>query len=203
MGEAVSQNELLTRDEEKTLLHLARYVLDRFTRDGTTLFAGETLDPFEITEDLRKPAGVFVTYHSRGQLRGCIGNILPTESLVKAVIENAMHSAAHDPRFDPIQPDELGDIQIEISVMSPLIPVKSTDEVEVGRDGLVLRAAGRTGVFLPQVPVEWHWERQEYLEQLGRKAGLDGKAYKRKDAELWRFTAQVFSEGREMGHSGA
>jgi AmmeMemoRadiSam system protein A len=199
MGEAVSQDkEFLTKDEEKTLLRLARYVLERLTRDGITEFALETLGHFEITEDMRKPAGVFVTYHSQGQLRGCIGNILPTEPLVKAVIENAMHSAAHDPRFDPILPDELEDIQIEISVMSPLIPVKSTDEVEVGRDGLVLRAAGRTGVFLPQVPVEWNWEKQEYLEQLGRKAGLDGKAYKRKDAELWRFTAQVFSEGNEM-----
>lgn len=190
--------EFLTKDEEKTLLRLARYVLERLTRDGITEFTSEMLGLFEITEDLRKPAGVFVTYHSHGQLRGCIGNILPTEPLVKAVIENAMHSAAHDPRFDPILPDELEDIQIEISVMSPLIPVKSTDEVEVGRDGLVLRAAGRTGVFLPQVPVEWHWEKQEYLEQLGRKAGLDGKAYNRNDAELWRFTAQVFSEGNEM-----
>jgi AmmeMemoRadiSam system protein A len=192
------EDAFLTQSEEMTLLRLARFVLERFTRDGITLFTGEKLAPFEITKDLRKPAGVFVTYHSQGQLRGCIGNILPSEKLFQAVVENAIQSAAHDPRFDPIQPDELDDIQIEISVMSPLIPVKSTDEVEVGRDGLVLRVAGRTGVFLPQVPVEWHWEKQEYLEQLGRKAGLDEKAYKRKDAELWRFTAQVFSEGREM-----
>jgi AmmeMemoRadiSam system protein A len=149
---------------------------------------------FEITETLRRPSGVFVTYHRQGRLRGCIGNILPSEPLFQAVVENAMHSAAHDPRFAPVDPEEVAGIRIEISVMSPLIPVGELTEIEVGRDGLILQASGRTGVFLPQVPVECGWDKTQYLEQLGLKAGLDIGAYLRKDARLQRFTAQVFSE---------
>jgi AmmeMemoRadiSam system protein A len=187
----------LTAEEERTLLRLARYVLERHVRDGVSRFSKEEISDFPITASLRKPSGVFVTYHLRGRLRGCIGSILPVEPLAQAVAENAVHSALHDPRFDPVEPSELEAIHIEISVMSDLIPVRDTEEVQVGRDGLVLRAGGRTGVFLPQVPTECGWDRRAYLEQLGLKAGLDESAYKRKDAILQRFTAQVFSEPKD------
>ncbi len=184
----------MTDKERQTLLRLARYVLERFVQEGVGRFPLTSLTMFEITESLRRPSGVFVTYHRQGRLRGCIGNILPSEPLFQAVVENAMHSAAHDPRFAPVDPEEVAGIRIEISVMSPLIPVRELAEIEVGRDGLILQASGRTGVFLPQVPVECGWDKTRYLEQLGLKAGLDMGAYLRKDARLQRFTAQVFSE---------
>lgn len=190
----LQQENFLTGGEEKILLKLARHVLEKFVKDGVEDYPEKDLAPFQLTETLKKPFGVFVTLNEGGSLRGCIGNIMGNEPLYQGVVDNAMNSAAHDPRFSPVKPAELKDIEVEISVMSPLIPVKSLDEIMVGRDGLVLSAGGSGGVFLPQVPVEWKWEKQQYLEELGHKAGLDSNAYKRKDAQLWRFTAQVFSE---------
>jgi AmmeMemoRadiSam system protein A len=188
------EEKFLEPEEEKTLLRLARYVLERFVGEKIDRFPTEVLGDFTITPALQRPSGVFVTLSRKGRLRGCIGNILPSEPLVRGVIENTMHSAAHDPRFNPMGPDELKSTGIEISIMSPLMKVHSLDEVEVGRDGLVLSAGRRKGVFLPQVPVEWNWDKTQYLEELGLKAGLERDAYRRKDAEMWRFTAQVFSE---------
>jgi AmmeMemoRadiSam system protein A len=186
---------VLLPDERRTLLRLARHVLEHWVREGRGTLQREEMDCFGFTDALCEPAGVFVTYRSRGRLRGCIGSILPVSPLHQGVIENAIHSASHDPRFTPVIPSELEGIRIEISVMSALIEVKDVKEIELGRDGLILTLDGRMGVFLPQVPVECGWDKQEYLEQLGRKAGWDASAYRREGAVLQRFTAQVFSEG--------
>lgn len=186
--------EALSAADETTLLRLARHVLERAVRDGVRSFPDSDLGAFGLTEPLRRPGGVFVTYHRRGRLRGCIGSIIPVESLYRAVVSNALHSAFHDPRFQPVSAGELVEIHIEISVMSPLEEVADPRRVRVGRDGLVLQAAGHTGVFLPQVPVECGWDLETYLRELGNKAGLDEGAVFRKDARLQRFTAQVFSE---------
>jgi hypothetical protein len=190
----LQQEKFLTDAEQKTLLRLARHVLEKFVKEGTSGYPDKDLAGFELTDNLKKPFGVFVTLNEDDNLRGCIGSIMPDAPLYQGVIDNAMNAAARDPRFRAVKPGELKAIKIEISVMSPLIPVQSLDEIVVGRDGLVLRAGGSGGVFLPQVPVEWHWDKQQYLEELGHKAGLDSNAYKRKDAKLWRFTAQVFGE---------
>ncbi len=193
-GVMLQQEKYLTEGEEKTLLKLARHVLEKFVRDGVSRYPEKDLGDFNLTENLKKPSGVFVTLNEGGQLRGCIGSIQPQDPLYQGVIANAMNAAAHDPRFNPVRKEELKGIEIEISVMSPLVKVNSLDDIVVGRDGLILRAGWNSGVFLPQVPVEWKWDKKEYLEQLGHKAGLDSNAYKRKDAELWKFTAQVFPE---------
>ncbi len=190
----LQQEKFLTDGEEKTLLKLARNVLEKFVKSGVQHYPDSDLTDYGLTDTLKKPFGVFVTLNEDKQLRGCIGNILAAVPLYQGVIDNAINAAAHDPRFRRVQADELKAIEMEISVMSPLIPVASLDDIVVGRDGLVLRVGGYSGVFLPQVPVEWKWNKQQYLEELGHKAGLDTNAYKRKDAKLWRFTAQVFSE---------
>ncbi len=186
--------KILSKGEEKTLLRLARHVLEKFVGDGVNRFPDKDLGEFDLTESIKRPSGVFVTLNEGERLRGCIGSIQAREPLYRGVIENAMNSAARDLRFGKVRKEELPDIEIEISVMSPLVKVQSLEDIVVGRDGLVLRAGWNSGVFLPQVPVEWKWEKKEYLEQLGQKAGLDSEAYQRKDAELWKFTAQVFSE---------
>ena len=105
-----------------------------------------------------------------------------------------MQSAANDPRFEPVAERELPDIDIEISVMTPLRKIASPDEVMVGRDGVYLVNGMNAGVFLPQVPLEQGWDRKTYLEELGHKAGLDSNTYKDKKSELYVFSAQVFGE---------
>lgn len=184
----------LTPAEGQSLVKLARFVLERFVRDRVSAFPDSELARFGLTDATRGKFGVFVTLRERGDLRGCIGHIIPRLPLYRGVIENAMNAAARDPRFRPVEPAELSAISIEISVMSPLMRVASLDEIKVGRDGLVLVNGPNSGVFLPQVPVEQGWDKTTYLEQLGRKAGLDTDAYRRKETELQRFTAQIFEE---------
>jgi AmmeMemoRadiSam system protein A len=186
--------KFITPQDEQTLLRLSRHVLERFVTEKVQRYPDEDLSGFDLTEGLRRPAGVFVTLKNANQLRGCIGTIVAQLPLYQAVIENTMNSAARDLRFSIMKPGELPNTRIEISVMSPLVKCASLNEVVVGRDGLMIRAEGRSGVFLPQVATEWKWNKQQYLEELGVKAGLGRDGYKRKDAEFWRFTAQVFKE---------
>jgi hypothetical protein len=191
---AAATESSLTPAEGQKLVQLARHVLERFVRDRVTEFPDTELAKFGLTDATKGRFGVFVTLRERSDLRGCIGHIIPRLPLYRGVIENAMNAAARDPRFRPVEPGELSAISIEISVMSPLIRVGSLDEIKVGRDGLVLVCGPNSGVFLPQVPGEQGWDKTMYLEQLGRKAGLDTDAYRRKETELHRFTAQIFEE---------
>jgi AmmeMemoRadiSam system protein B/AmmeMemoRadiSam system protein A len=190
----VMGQKYLNDGEEQTLLGLARFVLESFITRGVTDFPDSKLADFQLTPALKQKLGVFVTLKEHGDLRGCIGNIVGIRPLYQGVIENVQNAAAHDPRFDKVTQHELERIEIEISVMSPLEPVRSLDEIQVGRDGLVLKKGFHSGVFLPQVPVEWNWDKTTYLEQLGLKAGLSREAYKDPQTELLRFSAQVFGE---------
>ena len=187
-------SKYLTSDEEQTLLALARFILEKFIAANITEFPDTKLSEFNITTAHRQSLGVFVTLIKHGNLRGCIGNITGLRPLYQGVIENTQNAAAHDPRFPKVSPDELGEIELEISVMTPLVKVTDLHEITIGRDGLVLRHGFNSGVFLPQVPVEWNWDKTTYLEQLGRKAGLRQDAYQDPQTELWRFSAQVFGE---------
>ncbi|MBF0547923.1 MAG: AmmeMemoRadiSam system protein B [Candidatus Riflebacteria bacterium] len=138
--------------------------------------------------------GVFVTLKKKGELRGCIGFVEGIKPLGEAIPEMTLAASTEDPRFNPVTPEELPQIDIEISVLSPMIPVNSLDEIKVGRDGLMLRLGGRSGLLLPQVPVEWGWDRDTFLEQLCGKAGLPSGSYKNPAAKLVRFTAEIFNE---------
>lgn len=143
---------------------------------------------------LEERCGAFVTLHEKGTLRGCIGRMAAVRPLAETVRAMAKAAAFEDPRFPPLAAGELGDCTIEISALSPLVPCADPESVVVGLHGVYLMHRGRSAVLLPQVPAEQGWNREEYLHYLCRKAGLPPEAYRESGAELYTFTAVVFSE---------
>jgi len=150
------------------------------------------LDLTPPTPHLAETRGAFTTLHLRGRLRGCIGYVFPTDALYKTVADTARAAAFDDPRFDAVTPAEVPDLRIEISVLSLVQPIQP-DEVIVGKHGLIVNMGNRRGLLLPQVAVEWEWDRETFLAQTCLKAGLPGDAWQR-GAELQGFTAEVFGE---------
>ena len=139
---------------------------------------------------LNADGAVFVTLKEKGgRLRGCIGSLQATMPLYRSVVQNGVAAASRDPRFRPVRPDELPGLEVEVTVLSPMEPLSSVEEVVIGRDGLYLEASGRSSVFLPQVPVEQGWDVQTYLAELAMKAGLSADAWK--GGRLYRFTAEI------------
>jgi len=183
-----SDESVLTEDEKQTLLKIARDTLTSHVNRKGKL----DLTKYNLTDRLKEKAGAFVTLHKNGQLRGCIGYIQGIAPLAETVRENACNASTEDPRFPPVQPSELDDIDLEISVMSPLRKIDSPDEVVAGKHGVILKEGYNQGVFLPQVATEQDWDRETFLKHLGLKAGLDTNAYK--TAELQVFTAEVFGK---------
>ncbi len=137
--------------------------------------------------------GAFVTLTTGGQLRGCIGYPLPVKPLAEAVLDMAVAAAAQDPRFAPLEAEDLGKVRIEISVLSLPRKVSRPEEVEVGKHGIIISKGGYKGLLLPQVPTEYGWDRETYLRSGCLKAGLDPNEWK-KGVTIEVFTAQVFSE---------
>jgi AmmeMemoRadiSam system protein A len=149
-----------------------------------------SLDP--PTAHLAEPRGVFTSLYLREQLRGCVGYVLPTSSVFRAVAETARAAAFSDNRFPPVTQEESPHLQIELSILSPPQPI-SAEAIEVGRHGLLITWHGRRGLLLPQVPVERDWDRTAFLEQTCRKAGLPPDAWQQ-GASIEAFTAEVFGE---------
>ena len=144
---------------------------------------------------LSMPCGAFVTLHGEGhRLRGCIGRMAAAEAVEKTVRTMAIEAAFGDPRFPPLQKEELPHCEIEISVLSPMEKCADPRSVKVGVHGLYLIYRGRSGVLLPQVPVEQGWDLDEYLDYICTKAGVPPKSYEAPGAELLTFTATVFGE---------
>ena len=141
---------------------------------------------------LGRPLGAFVTITLGGNLRGCIGSIVGREPLEENVWRMARAAALEDPRFPPLTAPEWARADLEISVLDELSPCPDPERIEVGRHGLALQYAGRTGVFLPQVPVEQGWDREAYLDNLCRKAGVPQGAWRLPQARLFWYEAQVF-----------
>lgn len=152
----------------------------------------------QMREHLREARGAFVTLHEDGELRGCIGMTMAVKPLDETVREMARAAALEDPRFTPVTRDELDKLQIEISVLSPMFAI-APEDVVVGRHGLMISYEGRRGILLPQVAPEWGWDRETFLAQLCRKAGLPMDQW-RKGAKIEAFTAEVFGE-KEPGES--
>lgn len=136
--------------------------------------------------------GSFVTLTLDGRLRGCIGSLMGVEPLFRNVARMAFAAAFQDGRFSPLSVEEWERTAMDISVLGPLTPCPDPQAVEVGRHGLVLRRAGRSGVFLPKVPVEAGWDLPTYLERLCAKAGLPGGSWREPDAELFWYEALAF-----------
>ncbi|GAM09241.1 MEMO1 family protein [Geobacter sp. OR-1] len=173
--------------EKRELVALARRSLDSHVNKKPFV---ET-PPSTIR--LKADGASFVTINDKsGNLRGCIGNIIPMMPLARSVVMNARSAASHDPRFPPVRPEELPGLHLEVTVLSPLEVISDIGAVTIGTHGLYLEKGGKSAVFLPQVPVEQGWNRAVYLEQLSLKAGLPADGWKR--AKLSRFTAEVVKE---------
>lgn len=150
------------------------------------------LDLTAPSAHLDEMRGAFVTLHLQGRLRGCIGYILPQHSLYRTVAEAAQAAAFEDPRFQPVTADEASNLAIEISVLSVPQPIRP-EEVVTGLHGLVVTKGARRGLLLPQVPLEWNWDRETFLSETCLKAGLPPEAWMQ-DVDLEAFTAEVFGD---------
>jgi AmmeMemoRadiSam system protein A len=184
----VSGDRGLSAQERRTLLAAAREAI-------AAHLAGRAPVLPEATGALAEPRGAFVSLHRRsdGELRGCVGVLRAEQPLADAVSRMAVAAATQDDRFDPVAAAELASLSIEISALSRLAPIRP-DEIQLGRHGLVVRAGDKRGVLLPRVPVDHGWDRDAFLAQTCRKAGLAADAWTRHDTQLQGFTATVFSD---------
>lgn len=139
-------------------------------------------------------AGVFVSLHIGERLRGCIGYVEGTRALPEALCETAIAAASRDPRFEPLTLDELAQVEIEISILSPLHNVASPEEIILGRHGVMVRRGPHQGLLLPQVSRHHEWDIETFLAHVCQKAGLPTSAWKDPDASILVFEAEVFSE---------
>ena len=179
----------LTHPEKVTLVDIARAaILNRLTHSSAPV-----TDESTLTDTLKCLSGAFVSLLVGDELRGCIGSIYAEEPLADIVAHMAVKAATQDPRFAPMMASDLARVDIEISVLSELSFIQP-DAVEVGRHGLLISQGSRRGLLLPQVPGQYGWTREEYLDQLCLKAGLSAKTWKESDCRLQMFTADVFSE---------
>jgi AmmeMemoRadiSam system protein A len=183
----------LTDAEKNRLLELARGALEEAVRFGRLSVVTENVGA------LATQCGAFVTLCKGKRLRGCIGHIDALRPLYATVRECAKAAALDDPRFDPVAPAELPSLWLEISILSPLVDVAPA-RVEVGRHGLLISRGAQRGLLLPQVAVEWNWDREQFLEETCRKAGLPPDAW-RHGARIQAFTAQILKEPSRLAHS--
>jgi len=193
----------LTIEDGKFLIRLARDSIENFLNKNERL-----MPPPETPEKFMEKSGVFVTLNNKDdskELRGCIGYPYPTDPLVIALLNSAIEAAAGDPRFPPITIDELNKIIVEVSVLTKpdLIkvnePLELPKEIKIGEDGLIIEKGLIKGLLLPQVPVEWNWDKEEYLANLCAKAGLAFDCWVMEETKVYKFQAIVFEEEEPNG----
>ena len=184
----------LSETDRRALLELARRAIIEGVLFQKPL---ETIPNFDIFGERR---GAFVTVHVRGRLRGCIGIIEPADPLGEVIAHCAAGAALHDPRFAAVRAEELADLNIEISLLSPLELI-SPDKVEIGRHGLLVWRDAHRGLLLPQVAVEHKLTREQFLDETCRKANLPPKSWQDPDTQIHGFTCEVFSEKPAHGPS--
>ena len=194
----------LTPEEGENLVKLARKAVEEYLKNGKILDA-----PKDPPLKLMKRCGVFVTLnsvaHEKKELRGCIGYPYPTTPLTRAVIESAIKSATQDPRFSPVSLKELDHIVFEVSVLTPPQSIKvkkPTDypsEIKVGQDGLIVEKSYYKGLLLPQVPLEWNWDAEEFLCQCCIKAGLSPDYWLLEGTTIYKFSCIIAQETTPKG----
>jgi len=194
----------LTPEEGQFLVELARKAVEEHLKTGKIMDV-----PKDVPIKLMERCGVFVTLrsvrHGEKELRGCIGFPYPTTPLTRAVIESAINSATRDPRFRPVSPVELDQIVFEVSVLTPPQPVKVEkpkdypSKIKVGRDGLMIEKGYYKGLLLPQVPIEWRWDEEEFLCQCCIKAGLPPDCWLLQGTTIYKFQAIIFEEASPKG----
>jgi len=185
---------LLNKAQHQRLLEIARGSIVSFVRDGKRSVVTEK-DPV-----LNQPMGAFVTLHKNGRLRGCIGNIIGRGPLCKTVADMAVEAATGDPRFPVLSPSEINEVDVEVSVLSPLKKISNIDEIQIPGHGVLVRQGFRSGVYLPQVATETGWNKEQFLTSLcADKAGLAPDAWKSPGTDIYVFSAEVF--GEKEGHN--
>ena len=179
---------VLEDDEKRELLKRARAAIE------SELSGAPMVQDPKPSPRLLEPSGLFVTLRYKGELRGCIGYVEPRLPLCRAAEEIAGKAAFEDPRFPPLTLDEVGGVEIEISVLSPLVEIEDIGSIEPGKHGLVIESGVRRGLLLPHVAVEYNWSREEFLGHVARKAGLPAESWKLRDSRIYIFTTDTFSE---------
>jgi AmmeMemoRadiSam system protein A len=181
--------EVLNERERAALLRVAREAIVQTVgaRDAQP-------EPVGAADRPSLKAGAFVSLHRRGSLRGCIGTFDMSQPVAERVEEMAVAAATRDPRFKPVSEAEVGELEIEISVLTPPRRIESPDEIQVGVHGLMVSRGYLRGVLLPQVATEYGWDRETFLAHTCRKAGLPDTAWQDPDTVIQVFTAEVFGE---------
>ncbi len=190
----------LTLDQGTYLVRLARESIEYYFKHNRLM-----PKPEDYPEIFNEKRGVFVTLNTYpdNNLRGCIGYPLAYEPLIDGVILSAVSAAFGDPRFKPLSTFEFDKVIVEVTVLSPMIPLDPSksyvDQIKVGRDGLYVVCGAYSGLLLPQVPVEWGWDEETFLANVCHKAGLPYTCYQEKTCTFYRFTGQIFEEVKPYG----
>jgi uncharacterized protein (TIGR00296 family) len=191
----------LTLEEGKFAVKLAREAIEQYLNSGIKIEP-----PGNISSKLFEKRGVFVTLkrYPSMELRGCIGYPEPIMPLVFATIDASISAATRDPRFYPVRPEELKNLIVEVTVLTPpellnVPPERLPEEIKVGRDGLIVRCGFASGLLLPQVPVEWGWDEREFLSHTCVKAGLSPNCWLDPGCQLYKFQGQIFRELEPFG----
>ncbi|NHI91846.1 MAG: TIGR00296 family protein [Candidatus Lokiarchaeota archaeon] len=198
---------MYTSEDGEYLVKLARKNIETYLKTKKEV----KIDPKELLDKYKENAGIFVTLRKNipdntSNLRGCIGYPLPYYSLYEALIKASISSATGDPRFKPVTSKEMEDLIVEITILTPpqKIKVSSPDEypknIKIGEDGLIVRYGGYSGLLLPQVPVEWKWTEEEFLDHTCNKAGLPSNTWRKaEDIVIEKFQGIIFEEEEPKG----
>ncbi|MBU7018791.1 MAG: TIGR00296 family protein [Theionarchaea archaeon] len=180
---------MITEEQGKRLISIAREnILYYLTHHEMT-----RVD--DVPPEFKEAKGVFVTLKKHEALRGCIGYPEPVYPLIDALLDSSVSAAVRDPRFPPVSAEEMKDIDVEVTVLTkPEEIVPDPRNVTIGEDGLIIEKGVFKGILLPQVPVEWEWDAEEFLCQACMKAGLPPDCWLDKDTIVYKFQGQVFSE---------
>jgi len=184
----------ISNDDGKELVKMARKAVERYLKNNSKI------NDLDFNSKFDYKSGVFVTINKRNALRGCIGYPIPVKKLADGLVDAAISAATKDPRFTPVDVDELDQIHFEVTVLTPPIeliadhPNEYLSMIKVGRDGLIVENAYTSGLLLPQVPTEYGWNVKEFLEFTCEKAGLDKDAWKDKTTKVSRFEGVIFKE---------
>jgi len=198
----------LSDNDGEILVKMARNVVIEYLESNKKIIDKEFSSFIKVPKGLSKfnvNAGVFVTINKQNSLRGCIGYPLPIKKLSDAIIDSAIAAATEDPRFSPVSIDELNKIVFEITVLSSPteVNVEKYEEylsmIKVGRDGLIIENRNNSGLLLPQVPKEYGWNTEEFLEHTCEKAGLDKNSWKDQDTKVSKFEGMIFKEESPNG----
>ena len=196
----MSENTKLSDSDGVLLVKTARQAVTEFLSNGNRIKL-ETEHEKKFSFD----SGVFVTLNKPDGLRGCIGFPMPEKKLSRAIVEGAIAAATEDPRFPPVTTKELDDITFEVTVLTPPMEIDVSDPIEylskikVGRDGLIIRHSFSSGLLLPQVPVEYGWNVEEFLQHTCEKAGLARDTWKNESVKIEKFEGIIFKEETPNG----